>query len=58
MNLKVLNNRELEHFNEKEINELIIESLFPLENKESKFYTIPNNRHRFPIFVSKNELHD
>ena len=58
MDLKTLNNKQLENLNEIEVNGLIIESLFPSERNESKYYTIPNKPNRFPMFVSKNEFHD
>ena len=39
LDINSLNSRQLENLNEKEINELIVNSLFPLENKEIKYYT-------------------
>lgn len=49
MNIKTLNNIQLENINNKELNQLLIENLFPLESKEIKYYTsdyfnrLPNN---------------
>ena len=57
MNLKELSKVEFEWLLDSDINELIMESLFPLESKEAKFYTNPNRMSRYPTIISKNELH-
>ena len=56
MNLKQLSSKEFEYFSESDINELIIESLYPLESKEARHYTNPINS-RIPTIISKNGLH-
>ncbi len=58
MNLNELNTSKLENLLESEINELIIESLFPSERREHKFYTNPKRMRRFPTIVSNNGIHE
>ncbi len=56
MNIAKLNNIQLEYLDQKEINDLIIESRFPNESKQYRFITNPKNKNRFPVFVSNNDL--
>jgi len=50
LNINSLNGKQLENLNNNEINELIINSLFPLENKEVKYFT--------SNYFSKYEMHE
>ena len=52
MNLRELSYTPFEQLTEKQINELIIESLFPSERKEYKYYNS-----RYPTFISNNDFH-
>ena len=39
MDITTLNTTELENIDEKELNQLLLENIFPLENKEIRFFT-------------------
>ncbi len=39
MDITTLNTTKLENIDEKELNQLLLENLFPLENKQIRYYT-------------------